>query len=131
MASDNLEAVSSFIEGAPPGEVRDPTPIHHMQSNAQQARRRSSRSIACSSLAPKTPQLILSADIKALTADEPALLRSAAPAFERYNEEQLATTKLPGGSQSVGARAVRATRLTDGSPGARQQVQLAGRRPVL
>ncbi|KAI9852192.1 MAG: F-actin-capping protein subunit alpha [Pleopsidium flavum] len=41
------------------------------------------------------------ADIKALTVDEPKLLQSVSPAFEKYNEEQFATVKLPGGSQQV------------------------------
>ncbi|KAI9778312.1 MAG: F-actin-capping protein subunit alpha, partial [Candelina submexicana] len=58
--------VSSFIEGAPPGELSD-----------------------------------VVNDIKALTVDEPDLLRSLGPAFQKYNEEQLATVKLPGSSQQV------------------------------
>jgi len=41
------------------------------------------------------------ADIKALTLEQPKLLQSAAPAFEKYSEEQLTTVKLPGGSQNV------------------------------
>ena len=41
------------------------------------------------------------ADIKALTADDPSLLQSAQAAYRRYNEEQLATVKLPGGSEDV------------------------------
>ncbi|KAH0545205.1 hypothetical protein FGG08_000659 [Glutinoglossum americanum] len=41
------------------------------------------------------------ADIKALTVDEPDLLRSLGPAFEKYNTEQFATVKLPGSSQQV------------------------------
>jgi hypothetical protein len=40
-------------------------------------------------------------DIKALTSSEPNILSSLAPAFEKYNEEQFATVKLPGGSQEV------------------------------
>lgn len=39
------------------------------------------------------------ADIKALTS--PSIVHDLAPAFEQYNEEQLITTKLPGGSQQV------------------------------
>ncbi|EDN09993.1 conserved hypothetical protein [Histoplasma mississippiense (nom. inval.)] len=62
----NLEIASSFIRGAPPGELSD-----------------------------------VVADIKALTPDGPALISSLAPAFEKYNEEQLATVKLPGGSEEV------------------------------
>ncbi|KAA6413582.1 MAG: f-actin-capping subunit alpha [Lasallia pustulata] len=66
MSSDNLAAVSSFIEGAPPGELAD-----------------------------------VIADIKSLTVEEPSILQSVNPAFKKYNEEQLATTKLPGSSQHV------------------------------
>jgi hypothetical protein len=40
-------------------------------------------------------------DIKALTADDPSLLSKLGPAFQKYNEEQLATTKLPGSSEAV------------------------------
>jgi len=41
------------------------------------------------------------ADIKALTIDTPALVSQLGPSFKKYNEEQLATVKLPGGSQHV------------------------------
>jgi capping protein (actin filament) muscle Z-line, alpha len=41
-------------------------------------------------------------DIQSLTSDtDPSLISKLRPAFQKYNEEQLATTKLPGGSQSV------------------------------
>ncbi|KAI5307766.1 F-actin-capping protein subunit alpha [Ascosphaera atra] len=40
------------------------------------------------------------ADIKALS-DDPSLIPALQPAFEKYNEEQLTTTKLPGSSQPV------------------------------
>ncbi|RAK90263.1 subunits of heterodimeric actin filament capping protein Capz [Aspergillus costaricaensis CBS 115574] len=65
MAS-TTELASSFIEGAPPGELAD-----------------------------------VVADVKALTSDGPDIIPSLAPAFERYNETQLATVKLPGASQEV------------------------------
>ncbi|OJJ77910.1 hypothetical protein ASPBRDRAFT_112030 [Aspergillus brasiliensis CBS 101740] len=65
MAS-TIELASSFIEGAPPGELAD-----------------------------------VVADVKALTSDGPDIIPSLAPAFERYNETQLATVKLPGASQEV------------------------------
>ncbi|RQM05963.1 hypothetical protein DH86_00002516 [Scytalidium sp. 3C] len=55
MASSQLETVSAFVEGAPPGE--------------------------------------------ALTIDTPNLVSQLGPAFEKYNEEQLTTVKLPGSSQ--------------------------------
>ncbi|KZZ87352.1 F-actin-capping protein subunit alpha [Ascosphaera apis ARSEF 7405] len=64
MAS-NVEIASSFIAGAPPGELSD-----------------------------------VVNDIKALS-DDPSLIPSLKPAFEKYNEEQLTTVKVPGGSQSV------------------------------
>merc|ERR1711977_646858 len=41
------------------------------------------------------------ADIKALTIDTPTLVSQLGPAFEKYNEEQFATVKLPGSSQHV------------------------------
>ncbi|GAB0136148.1 F-actin-capping protein subunit alpha [Epichloe bromicola] len=62
----HIETVSSFVEGAPPGELAD-----------------------------------VIADIKALTASTPNVVSALTPAFERYNEEQLATVKLPGSSQPV------------------------------
>lgn len=41
-------------------------------------------------------------DIQSLTSDtDPLLISKLKPAFQKYNEEQLATTELPGGSQSV------------------------------
>ncbi|KAK4453872.1 F-actin-capping protein subunit alpha [Podospora aff. communis PSN243] len=65
MAS-HKDIVTSFIEGAPPGELAD-----------------------------------VIADIKALTLHEPSLVKGLGPAFEKYNEEQFTTVKLPGGSQQV------------------------------
>lgn len=41
------------------------------------------------------------ADIKKLTVNEPKLLDSITPAFQKYNEEQLTTVKLPGSSKNV------------------------------
>ncbi|KAI0186677.1 2-oxoisovalerate dehydrogenase beta subunit [Xylaria flabelliformis] len=40
-------------------------------------------------------------DIKTLTINEPALISELGPAFEKYNEEQFVTVKLPGSSQQV------------------------------
>ena len=40
-------------------------------------------------------------DIRALTPSDPALIEKARPAFQKYNEDQLASVKLPGGSQNV------------------------------
>lgn len=44
---------------------------------------------------------ISGADIKALTASSPNLVSQLGPAFEKYNEEQFTTVKLPGSSQNV------------------------------
>lgn len=44
----------------------------------------------------------VSIDIKALTGFSSDVVSKLQPAFEKYNEEQLATVKLPGGSQPVG-----------------------------
>ncbi|KAL8690759.1 MAG: hypothetical protein Q9224_004331 [Gallowayella concinna] len=41
------------------------------------------------------------ADVKKLTVNEPKLLESITPAFQKYNEEQLSTVKLPGSSSNV------------------------------
>jgi len=60
------EIVSSFVEGAPPGELAD-----------------------------------VIADIKALTVSTPSLIQELGPAFEKYNEEQFTTVKLPGGTRHV------------------------------
>jgi hypothetical protein len=63
----DIETVSSFVEGAPPGELAD-----------------------------------VIADIKSLTLDSnPDIVNNLAPAFEKYNEEQFVTVKLPGSSQPV------------------------------
>ncbi|RYC60384.1 hypothetical protein CHU98_g5822 [Xylaria longipes] len=40
-------------------------------------------------------------DIKTLTVNEPSLVAELGPAFEKYNEEQFVTVKLPGSSQQV------------------------------
>ncbi|KAJ5522734.1 F-actin-capping protein subunit alpha [Penicillium frequentans] len=64
MAS-TVEIASSFIEGAPPGELAD-----------------------------------VVADVQTLTEGED-IIPQLAPAFERYNESQLTTVKLPGSSQEV------------------------------
>lgn len=66
MAASHVTTVSSFIEGAPPGELAD-----------------------------------VIADIKALTVESPNIISQLGPAFEKYNEEQFTTVKLPGGSQHV------------------------------
>ncbi|KAK8084967.1 F-actin capping protein- alpha subunit [Apiospora hydei] len=41
------------------------------------------------------------ADIKALTVADPGLVSKLGPAFEKYNEEQFATVRLPGSSQPI------------------------------
>lgn len=63
MASSELSIVSTFVEGAPPGELFN-----------------------------------VVADIKSLA---PNVVSQLGPSFEKYNEEQFITAKLPGGSQQV------------------------------
>jgi hypothetical protein len=48
----------------------------------------------------KSPLTREPTDIKALTA-EPNIVAELTPAFEKYNEEQFITLKLPGSSQTV------------------------------
>ncbi|KAI1494841.1 2-oxoisovalerate dehydrogenase beta subunit [Biscogniauxia mediterranea] len=73
-----LSTIESFVEGAPPGEVC----ISSVDASQQR-------------------QLPWPPDIKALTINEPELVSQLGPAFEKYNEEQFITTKLPGSSQQV------------------------------
>lgn len=111
MASNNVSAVSAFIEGAPPGEVYPPQtkhpPIHmphktpYLTYSPPASRRRkryapSPHSIYNRHHIPHTLQ-----DIKALTEDDPALVERARPAFQKYSEEQLTTVKLPGSGKNV------------------------------
>ncbi|KAI4122062.1 MAG: hypothetical protein LQ338_006019 [Usnochroma carphineum] len=44
------------------------------------------------------------ADVKKLTVNEPKLLNSITPAFQKYNEEQLTTVKLPGSTLLTGGK---------------------------
>ncbi|KAI1366931.1 2-oxoisovalerate dehydrogenase beta subunit [Xylaria arbuscula] len=67
-----LATIESFVEGAPPGEVGNSLLVQPIPEN-----------------------------IKTLTINEPELVSELGPAFEKYNEEQFATIKLPGSSQSV------------------------------
>ena len=46
--------------------------------------------------------LVAALDVQALTSEGEDIISSLVPAFERYNEAQLATVKLPGSSQEVG-----------------------------
>ncbi|KAJ6136243.1 hypothetical protein N7512_001403 [Penicillium capsulatum] len=69
--SSTTELASAFIEGAPPGEAT------HADTESGVI------------------------DVQALTSDGTDIISSLAPAFERYNEKQLATVKLPGSSQEV------------------------------
>ena len=65
--SSASEIASAFIQGAPPGELKE-----------------------------------VVNDVESLTSEtDPTLISKLKPAFQKYNEEQLASTKLPGGSQSV------------------------------
>ncbi|MCJ1245357.1 F-actin-capping protein subunit alpha [Trapelia coarctata] len=100
MSKENVAAVSAFVEGAPPGEVCPSLESITPESDLLPARR-------CDIWygpaihEPLAAYTNKSTDIKALTLEQPRLLNSATPAFEKYNEEQLTAVKLPGGSQTV------------------------------
>ena len=71
-------------------------------------------------------------DIKALTVDDSSLHGKLRPAFEKYNEEQLTTTKLPGSNEAVGLTPVRSSPgvETHGCAGLAQQIQQIARRAL-
>lgn len=102
MSSSQLKTVSSFVEGAPPGEVNT-SPLRTVLSLltftiARGCHRRYSRFLPDTNTTCTKP---LDIDIKALTLSSPSLISQLGPAFEKYNEEQFATVKLPGSSKHV------------------------------
>lgn len=103
MSSNNIAAVSAFVEGAPPGEVRTYSKGHAGVTDVATARRCYRRYITIPNIywRSRSSPHIAPTDIKSLTVEEPSILQSVNPAFKKYNEEQLATTKLLGSSQNV------------------------------
>lgn len=104
--SESLEWVSSFVGDAPPGEVR-PFPIPCAPTTQLTS---SSKALRCRrwqaflNVWTKRSPLIANrsnTDIKALTISEPSLVKDLGPAFQKYNEEQFTTVKLPGSSELV------------------------------
>ena len=69
-------------------------------------------------------------DIKKLTIEDPSLHSKLGPAFQKYNEEQLATTKLPGSSEPVRLPLHDLRIETHRTVGPPQQIQQAARRPL-
>ena len=69
-------------------------------------------------------------DIKALTVDDASLHTKLWPAFEKYNEEQLATTKLPGSSEAVSPWLRALCAETHGAVGPAEQIQQTARWPL-
>jgi hypothetical protein len=69
--------------------------------------------------------LVAGLDVQALTSEDEDIIPSLVPAFERYNEAQLATVKLPGSSQEVGFTALpgRFDMLNFSWEGHRQRIQ--------
>ncbi|KAJ5604382.1 subunits of heterodimeric actin filament capping protein Capz [Penicillium lagena] len=127
MAS-TVELASSFIEGAPPGEVCNSPPRSHYPHSWLSPPRladpdlfslrmslpviglpldlfsslpRRTVYLACSLRSPRA-KLNAATDVQALTSEGENIIPSLASAFERYNESQLTTVKLPGSSQEVG-----------------------------
>ena len=111
MASNDVAAISAFIEGAPPGEVGmifpnpPPARLTHSLLTGFVAHRCCERyqdpSTGLHHVQPTNSAHKSTADIKALTTDKPSLLSQAAPAFQKYSEEQLTVVKLPGSGKDV------------------------------
>lgn len=99
MASQ-LATVSAFVEGAPPGEVGGCISQPKLQTDSFLACKCHCWYALVSEALEYTTEVTLP-DIKALTIEEPSLVSQLGPAFEKYNEEQFATVKLPGSSQHV------------------------------
>jgi capping protein alpha len=62
-------------------------------------------------------------DIKALTIENPSLHDKLGPAFQKYNEEQLVTAKLPGSGEAVGLSIYALFPKTHCKAGPAQQIQ--------
>ncbi|KAJ5805331.1 hypothetical protein N7474_011218 [Penicillium riverlandense] len=103
MAS-TAELASSFIEGAPPGEdlfsLRMSLPVIDLPLDLSSSLPRRTVYLACSLRSPRA-KLNTATDVQALTSEGENIIPSLTPAFERYNESQLTTVKLPGSSQEV------------------------------
>lgn len=103
MGSNDVSAVSAFIEGAPPGEVclwpMYCLDISDMFPQLADVVNGTPWPLASEYRIPTAHKQ--HTDIKSLTEDEPTLLEKARPAFQKYNEEQLTTTKLPGSGKNV------------------------------
>jgi hypothetical protein len=108
--SVDVGVISSFVEGAPPGEVcplsRSIPPIHLPVSLIEQKLTSPSSQMLLQVFTPLQIRsshdlTVVSIDIKALTISTPGVVAKLGPAFEKYNEEQFATVKLPGSSQQV------------------------------
>jgi capping protein alpha len=69
-------------------------------------------------------------DIKALTIENPSLHDKLGPAFQKYNEEQLATAKLPGSNETVGLSIYALLPKTHCKAGSAQQIQQTAQWPL-
>lgn len=106
--SSHKAIVSSFVEWAPPGEVscrnaqpRETASILTSPIQARRCPRRHESHLPARHIAEPDQIFFFSIDIKALTISNPNLVDELGPAFEKYNEEQFTTVKLPGSSQPV------------------------------
>jgi len=133
--SSKTATIASFIEAAPPGEVGHVASCWTGRTiDLRQVAKCGGRYYAPSSInSPHSSTHITTSDIKALTADEPQLLQQLGPTYQKYNEEQFVTVKLPGSSESVRIQwEVEAKRHeADGQEiGHREPVQLIRGRPI-
>ncbi|KAK4665878.1 F-actin-capping protein subunit alpha [Podospora pseudopauciseta] len=104
--SSNTAIISSFVEGAPPGEaclffctplLLQPVP----ELPILPKRATPSSALDLHPCWSRTTRLTVRVDIKAITGPDPNLIKNLSPAFQKYNEEQFITAKLPGGSSQV------------------------------
>lgn len=103
--SSELDIVSAFVEGAPPGEVSPAALGISAHDAVIKLTPLKLADVVAGDCAydPSTlvPKLTLRLDIKALNESNPDIISELGPAFQKYNEEQFTTVKLPGSSQPV------------------------------
>ncbi|KAL7276898.1 F-actin-capping protein subunit alpha [Rhizina undulata] len=101
--SETIKTTSSFILDAPPGEVPTRCYCRSVYSSLKGWWRLKTEGWVWELKADGTDssERGVRADVKSLVNDDAQVIDALAPAIERYNKEQLITTKLPGGSVQV------------------------------